>query len=106
MPKSKEPKTHFEQVRLEIVKQIVDEEISSDKANGVEQAVGPPARKRAVFAALGSATVKALSHPSHGRHDGALNVDKRQERLMELGEPAANAQAFEELVKLSDEKLL
>jgi hypothetical protein len=33
-------------------------------------------------------------------------VDKRQERLMELGEPAANAQAFEELVKLSDEKLL
>ena len=39
MPKSKEPKTHFEQVSLEIVKQIVDEEISSYKANGVEVAL-------------------------------------------------------------------
>jgi len=53
MPKSKELKTHFEQVPLEIVKQIVDEEISSDKANGVGVAVGPPARKRAVFPVLG-----------------------------------------------------
>jgi hypothetical protein len=60
MPKSKERKTHFEQVSLEIVKQIIDEEISSDEANGAEVAVEPPARKRAVFAALGSATVKAL----------------------------------------------
>jgi hypothetical protein len=60
MPKSKESKTHFEQVPLEIVKQIVDEEISSDKASGVEQAVGPPARKRAVFPALRPAAAKAL----------------------------------------------
>jgi hypothetical protein len=60
MPKSKEPKTHFEQVPLEIVKQIAYEEFSSDKANGVGVAVEPPARKRAVFPALRSATVKAL----------------------------------------------
>ena len=53
MPKSKEPKTHFEQVSLEIVKQIVDEEISSYKANGVEVALEAPAKKRAVFPALG-----------------------------------------------------
>jgi hypothetical protein len=60
MPKSEEPKTHFEQVPLEIVKQIADEEISSDEANGAEVAVEPPPRKRAVFAVLGSAAVKAL----------------------------------------------
>jgi hypothetical protein len=33
-------------------------------------------------------------------------VDKRQERLMELGKQASNQQAPEELMKLSDEKLL
>ena len=53
MPKSKELKTHFEQVPLEIVKQIADQEFSSDKANGVGVAVEPPARKRAVFPVLG-----------------------------------------------------
>jgi len=53
MPKSKEPKTHFKQVPLEIVKQIADEEISGDKANGVGVTVEAPARKRAVFPALG-----------------------------------------------------
>ncbi|MGD1155832.1 MAG: hypothetical protein ABSA41_08395 [Terriglobia bacterium] len=60
MPKAKKSKTHFEQISLEIVKQIADEEISSDGANGAGVAVEPPAKKRAVFPALGSATVNAL----------------------------------------------
>jgi hypothetical protein len=49
MRKSKEPKTHFEQVPLEIVKQIADEDIQDDEANGAEVTVEAPARKRAVF---------------------------------------------------------
>jgi len=53
MPKAKKSKTHFEQISLEIVKQIADEEISSDGANGAGVAVEPPAKKRAVFPALG-----------------------------------------------------
>jgi hypothetical protein len=53
MPKSKELKTHFEQVPLEIVKQIADQEFSSDGANGVEVAGEAPAKKRAVFPVLG-----------------------------------------------------
>jgi hypothetical protein len=52
MLKSKEPKTHFEQVSLEIVKQIVAEGISCDEANGAEVALEAPAKKRAVFPAL------------------------------------------------------
>jgi hypothetical protein len=53
MPKSKEPKTYFEQVPLKIVKQIAYEEIASDKANGVRVTVGAPAKKRAVFPVQG-----------------------------------------------------
>jgi hypothetical protein len=53
MPKSKERITHFEQVPLETVKQIVDQEISCDEANGAEVALEAPAKKRAVFRALG-----------------------------------------------------
>ena len=34
MPKMKKPRTHFEQVPLEIVKLIADEEIPEDKAGG------------------------------------------------------------------------
>jgi len=34
MPKTKKPKTHFEQVPLEIVKRIAEEEIPDDEANG------------------------------------------------------------------------
>jgi hypothetical protein len=60
MPKSKEPKTHFEQVPLEIVKQIADEEVSSDEANGVGVRAEAPAKKRAAFRAPRSAAVKAL----------------------------------------------
>lgn len=33
MPKSKEPKTYFEQVPLEIVKKIVEKEFPGDEAN-------------------------------------------------------------------------
>ena len=33
MPKSKGPKTHFEQVPLEIVKKIAQEDIPDDEAN-------------------------------------------------------------------------
>jgi hypothetical protein len=37
---------------------------------------------------------------------GALEVDKRQERLMGLGEQASDRQTPDKLMKLSDEKLL
>ena len=53
MAKSKEPKTHFEQVSLEIVKRIAAGEISSDEANGDEVAVDAPAKKRAAYPVLG-----------------------------------------------------
>ena len=45
MPKSKDSKTHFEQVPLEIVKKIAKEDIPDDEANGSEVDVDPPARK-------------------------------------------------------------
>ncbi|MGA2982315.1 MAG: hypothetical protein ABSG32_00790 [Terriglobia bacterium] len=45
MVKSKEPNTHFEQVPVEIVKQIATEEITNDRANGVGITVKPPAKK-------------------------------------------------------------
>jgi hypothetical protein len=53
MPKSKKPKTHFEQVSLEIVKRIAAEEISSDETNGDEVAMDTPAKKRAVYPVRG-----------------------------------------------------
>ena len=42
MPKTKEPKTHFEQVPLEIVKKIVEEEIPDAEATGEDLIVEPP----------------------------------------------------------------
>ena len=45
MPKSKDSKTHFEQVPLEIVKKIAKEDIPDDEANGPDVDVDPPARK-------------------------------------------------------------
>ena len=45
MPKSKDPKTHFEQVPLEIVKKIAEEDIPDDETNGADVTVDPPARK-------------------------------------------------------------
>jgi hypothetical protein len=45
MPKSKGPKTHFEQVPLEIVKKIAKEDILDDEANAPGVDVDPPAEK-------------------------------------------------------------
>jgi hypothetical protein len=45
MPKSKGPKTHFEQVPLEIVKKIAKEDIPDDETTGLDVDVDPPARK-------------------------------------------------------------
>jgi hypothetical protein len=45
MPKTKKPKTHFEQVPLEIVKKIAEEETSYDEANGADVTLKPPGRK-------------------------------------------------------------
>ena len=60
MPKPKEPKTHFEQVPLEIVKKIAEEEIPDDEANGADVTVEPPAKKCAAFPRFRPATVNAL----------------------------------------------
>jgi hypothetical protein len=45
MPKTKKPKTHFEQVPLEIVKKIAEEEIPNDEANEENVTVEPPAKE-------------------------------------------------------------
>jgi hypothetical protein len=45
MAKTKEPRTHFEQVPLEIVKKIAEEEIPDEETNGTHPAVDPPAKK-------------------------------------------------------------
>ena len=45
MPKSEEPKTHFEQVPLEIVKKIAKEDILDDEANGADVTVEPPEKE-------------------------------------------------------------
>jgi len=60
MPKSKKPKTHFEQVSLEIVKKIAQEEIPDDEAKGTGLTVEPPARKCSAFPRLRRALVSAL----------------------------------------------
>ena len=41
MPKTKKPKTHFEQVPLEIVKKIAAEEIPDDEVDGDDVIVEP-----------------------------------------------------------------
>ncbi|HVA01276.1 MAG TPA: hypothetical protein VMV34_06425 [Terriglobia bacterium] len=45
MSKSGKPKTHFEQVPLEIVKKIAEEDILDDEANGADVIVEPPEKK-------------------------------------------------------------
>ncbi len=45
MSKSKDSKTHFEQVPLEIVKKLAKEDIPDDEANGPDADVDPPAKK-------------------------------------------------------------
>jgi hypothetical protein len=44
MPKTKKPKTHFEQVPLEIVKKIAEEEIPDGEAAGDDVIVEPPGK--------------------------------------------------------------
>jgi len=51
MSKSKEPKTYFEQVPLEIVKKIVEQGIPDD-ADGTDGTVNPPVKRRAGFPGL------------------------------------------------------
>jgi hypothetical protein len=51
MSKSKEPKTHFEQVPLEIVKKIMEQEIPDD-SDGTDVTVNPPVKRRAAFPGL------------------------------------------------------
>jgi len=48
MAKSKEPKTHFEQVPLEIVRKIGGEEIPDVEASAGDRTVEPPAKKSAI----------------------------------------------------------
>jgi hypothetical protein len=49
MTKPKEPKTHFEQVPLEIVKKIAAEDIPDGETSGTDGASEPPARERSAF---------------------------------------------------------
>jgi len=49
MPKTRKPKTHFEQVPLEIVKDVAEEEIPDDEAERDDEG---PAKKRPVSSAL------------------------------------------------------
>ena len=44
MPKTKKPKTHFDQVPLEIAKKIAEGEIPDDEVNEKNVIVEPPAK--------------------------------------------------------------
>lgn len=52
MPKPKEPKTHFEQVPLEIVKEIAKEDIEEGQKSQPDVPVRPPAKQRGAFRAF------------------------------------------------------
>jgi len=71
MAKTKEPKTHFEQVPLEIVKKIADEEIPDEETNGTDPALNPPARKCSAFTRFRSATLNAQRHIAFDLHEAA-----------------------------------
>ena len=45
MAKPKEPRTHFEQVPLEIVKKIAEHDIPDDEASEIDGTAEPPAKK-------------------------------------------------------------
>jgi hypothetical protein len=49
MPKLNDPKTHFEQVPLEIVKKIAEIDLPGDKTNGADGPAKPPAKKCSPF---------------------------------------------------------
>ncbi len=42
MPKTKQPKTHFEQVPLDIVRITAHEDVPDDEVNGDDVVVEPP----------------------------------------------------------------
>jgi hypothetical protein len=60
MPKSKDGKTYFEQVPLEIVKKIAEEEIPDGDADETGRRVEPPAKKCSAFRRTRPATMIAL----------------------------------------------
>jgi hypothetical protein len=57
---SKEPKTHFEQVPLEIVKKIAKEDIPDDDVGGANVTGEALAKKCSAFPRVRSSTKKAL----------------------------------------------
>jgi hypothetical protein len=59
MHRMKEPKTHFEQVPLEIVKKIAEEEIPDEETSGTDVTVEPPAEKCLAFPRFRRAPVNA-----------------------------------------------
>jgi hypothetical protein len=60
MPKPKEPKTHFEQVPLEIVKEVAAEDIEEGKTGRPDVPAKPPAIKRGAFRAFNPHSQNAL----------------------------------------------
>ena len=52
MTKSIKPKTHFEQVPLEIVKDIADQDIATDKRAKIDGSAKSPAKKAKTAAPL------------------------------------------------------
>jgi hypothetical protein len=52
MPKSDQRRTHFEQVPVEIVKEIADEDLQDSETSEALPHVEPPARKHAEFPPL------------------------------------------------------
>ena len=55
MHKMKQPKTHFEQVPLEIVKKITEEEIPDDETSGAGGTGEPLGKKSAALPRFGRA---------------------------------------------------
>ncbi len=55
MHKMKQPKTHFEQVPLEIVKKITEEEIPDDETSGADGTGEPLGKKSAALPRFGRA---------------------------------------------------
>ena len=71
MAKSKEPKTHFDQIPLEIVKKIAEEEFPDEETNGAYPTADPPAKKCSAFTRFRSAAVNAQRHITFDLHEAA-----------------------------------
>jgi len=71
MPKTKKPKTHFEQVPLDIVKEIADEDIQDDEVNGGDVVVEPP-KKSGLHSQVWVRRGKRPSNTSRAETDGTL----------------------------------